>query len=79
MRVGGGVTGGEAAGDFGRTLRFCALQHDIRIAGVKVGVVKDVEIFDRDKALVTFSVKDDAPITESTTASAVTKEGSEKR
>jgi phospholipid/cholesterol/gamma-HCH transport system substrate-binding protein len=41
---------------------------DIRIAGVKVGVVREVEIFDRDKALVTFSVNEDAPVTESTTA-----------
>ena len=32
---------------------------DIRVAGVKVGVVKDVEIVDRTRALVTFSVADD--------------------
>ena len=34
---------------------------DIRIAGVKVGNVKDVEITDRTRALVTFSVEDDDP------------------
>jgi phospholipid/cholesterol/gamma-HCH transport system substrate-binding protein len=41
---------------------------DIRIAGVKVGVVKGVEIVDRTRALVTFSVSDDASITEATNA-----------
>ena len=34
---------------------------DIRIAGVKVGNVEDVEITDRTRALVTFKVDDDAP------------------
>ena len=37
---------------------------DIRIAGVKVGTVKDVEIVDRTRALVTFNVQDDAPAVE---------------
>ena len=32
---------------------------DIRIAGVKVGVVDDIEIVDRSRALVTFSVDDE--------------------
>ena len=32
---------------------------DIRIAGVKVGTVKDIEIVDRTRAMVTFSVQDD--------------------
>jgi len=39
---------------------------DIRIAGVKVGTVKEVEIVDRSRALVTFTVADDATITEAT-------------
>jgi phospholipid/cholesterol/gamma-HCH transport system substrate-binding protein len=41
---------------------------DVRIAGVKVGSVKDVEILDRTRALVTFSVDTDAPVTEATHA-----------
>ncbi len=41
---------------------------DVRIAGVKVGTVKDVEITDRTRALITFSVADDAPLTEATHA-----------
>jgi phospholipid/cholesterol/gamma-HCH transport system substrate-binding protein len=41
---------------------------DIRIAGVKVGSVKDVEIHNRSQALVTFSVADDATVTKSSTA-----------
>ena len=32
---------------------------DVRIAGVKVGSVSDVEIVDRTRALVTFNVEDD--------------------
>ncbi|HET7683305.1 MAG TPA: MCE family protein [Marmoricola sp.] len=36
---------------------------DVRIAGVSVGEVKDVEIKDRDRALVTFRVKSDVPMT----------------
>ena len=31
---------------------------DIRVAGVKVGTVKDVEIVDRTRALVTFTVEE---------------------
>jgi phospholipid/cholesterol/gamma-HCH transport system substrate-binding protein len=41
---------------------------DIRIAGVKVGSVKKVEIYDRTKARVTFSVRDATAVTESSTA-----------
>ena len=41
---------------------------DIRIAGVKVGSVKDVEIEDRTRALVTFDVDASTPVTEATTA-----------
>ncbi len=39
---------------------------DIRIAGVKVGTVRDVEIVDTDKARVTFTVEDEATVTEAT-------------
>ncbi|WP_110206745.1 MCE family protein [Nocardioides daejeonensis] len=39
---------------------------DVRIAGVKVGTVKDVEIVDRTRARVTFSVADEARVTEGT-------------
>ena len=41
---------------------------DIRIAGVKVGSVSDIEIHDEDKALVTFSVDSDSKVTASTDA-----------
>lgn len=41
---------------------------DIRVAGVKVGVVKDIEIVDRSRALVTFSVDDDTAVTGATNA-----------
>ena len=41
---------------------------DVRIAGVKVGSVSDIEIVDRTRAMVTFSVMDSAPITRSTNA-----------
>ncbi|HET8960418.1 MlaD family protein [Nocardioides sp.] len=41
---------------------------DIRIAGVKVGSVSDVEIIDRTRALVTFEVEDDSPVTGATNA-----------
>ena len=41
---------------------------DIRIAGVKVGTVKSVEIVDRTRALVTFSVDSSNAVTESTHA-----------
>jgi phospholipid/cholesterol/gamma-HCH transport system substrate-binding protein len=41
---------------------------DIRIAGVKVGSVKDVKIVDRERALVSFSVAEDSIVTKSSTA-----------
>jgi len=41
---------------------------DVRIAGVKVGTVNNVEIVDRTRALVTFSVDTDAPVTDATHA-----------
>ena len=41
---------------------------DVRIAGVKVGTVKDVEITDRTRALVTFSVQDATSLTQATHA-----------
>jgi phospholipid/cholesterol/gamma-HCH transport system substrate-binding protein len=41
---------------------------DIRVAGVKVGSVKNVAIVDRTKALVTFSVRDATAVTRSSTA-----------
>jgi len=42
---------------------------DIRIAGVKVGTVKDVQIVDRTRALVTFSVQDSTHLSKATHAS----------
>ena len=41
---------------------------DVRIAGVKVGTVEDVEIEDRSRALVTFKVDESTPVTEATNA-----------
>ncbi len=41
---------------------------DVRIAGVAVGSVKKVEIFKRDKAIVTFGVDSDVPLTDNTNA-----------
>ena len=41
---------------------------DIRVAGVKVGTVKGVEIKDRSRALVTFSVDKEAEVTTATHA-----------
>jgi phospholipid/cholesterol/gamma-HCH transport system substrate-binding protein len=41
---------------------------DVRIAGVKVGSVKEVEIVDRSRALVSFDVADDSVVTKSSTA-----------
>ena len=41
---------------------------DIRVAGVKVGTVKEVEITDRTRALITFSVDDTTSVTEATHA-----------
>ena len=40
---------------------------DVRIAGVKVGTVKGVEIVDRTRALVTFAVEDEAQVTQPAT------------
>lgn len=40
---------------------------DIRIAGVKVGSVKEVEIVDRTRARVTFTVQQDTDVTRSST------------
>ncbi len=41
---------------------------DIRVAGVKVGTVKDVQITDRTRAVVSFSVDDSTRVTEATHA-----------
>lgn len=41
---------------------------DIRVAGVKVGSVKNVEIVDRTKARVTFTVREATDVTRSSTA-----------
>jgi phospholipid/cholesterol/gamma-HCH transport system substrate-binding protein len=41
---------------------------DIRVAGVKVGTVKGVEIVDRDRALVTFTVEESTTLSEATRA-----------
>ena len=41
---------------------------DIRVAGVKVGTVKDIAITDRTRALITFSVDDTTTVTEATHA-----------
>ena len=41
---------------------------DIRVAGVKVGTVKDVAITDRTRALITFSVDDSTQVTGATHA-----------
>ena len=41
---------------------------DVRIAGVKVGTVKGVEIYDKTQAIVEFDVQDDSRLTESTYA-----------
>lgn len=41
---------------------------DIRVAGVKVGSVKNVQIVDRTKAKVTFTVRDATAVTRSSTA-----------
>ena len=42
---------------------------DVRIAGVKVGVVTGVEIVDRTRAMVSFKVDEDTPLSEATNAS----------
>ena len=41
---------------------------DVRIAGVKVGSVEDIEIHDKNKALVTFTVDTDSQVSASTNA-----------
>lgn len=41
---------------------------DVRVAGVKVGSVKKVEIVDRTRARVTFTVREATPVTQSSTA-----------
>jgi phospholipid/cholesterol/gamma-HCH transport system substrate-binding protein len=41
---------------------------DVRVAGVSVGDVKGVKIHDRDEAEVTFKVKSDVPVTDTTHA-----------
>lgn len=41
---------------------------DIRVAGVKVGTVKDVEVVDRTRALVTFTVDETTRLSEATRA-----------
>lgn len=41
---------------------------DIRVAGVKVGIVKDVQITDRTRAMISFSVDDSTTVTEATHA-----------
>ena len=41
---------------------------DVRIAGVKVGSVSEVEIVDRSRALVTFDVEEDVPLSGATNA-----------
>lgn len=41
---------------------------DIRVAGVKVGVVEDIEVVDRTRALVSFTVDEDTAVTGGTFA-----------
>lgn len=41
---------------------------DVRIAGVSVGSISDIEIVDKDKALVTFGVEPGTKLTQNTTA-----------
>lgn len=41
---------------------------DIRIAGVKVGTVKGIEIVDRDRAMVSFSIDETTMLSQATTA-----------
>jgi phospholipid/cholesterol/gamma-HCH transport system substrate-binding protein len=57
---------------FGSTTQYQALfssaslltkGDDVRVAGLVVGSVKDVQIHDRNHALVTFAVKSDVPLT----------------
>ena len=39
---------------------------DVRIAGVKVGTVKEIEVVDRTRALITFSVDEASTLRQST-------------
>ncbi len=39
---------------------------DVRVSGVKVGTVKGVELVDRARARITFSVEDSTPVTQAT-------------
>ncbi len=41
---------------------------DVRIAGVSVGSVKDIEIHDGDQAVITFGVRTETPLTQNTNA-----------
>ncbi|HSX66155.1 MlaD family protein, partial [Nocardioides sp.] len=41
---------------------------DVRIAGVKVGVVEDIEIVDRSRAMISFTVSDEAVVNGGTNA-----------
>ena len=41
---------------------------DVRVAGVKVGNVKKIDVYNRTRALVTFKVADDQAVTDSTMA-----------
>ena len=41
---------------------------DVRVAGVKVGNVKNIDVYNRTRALVTFKVDDDPGVTDSTNA-----------
>ena len=41
---------------------------DVRVAGVKIGSVKDVEIVEKDRAMVTFDVEEQTEVTQSTEA-----------
>jgi len=42
---------------------------DVRVAGVKVGTVTDVEVVDRNRALVSFDLEDEVSLTQSSRAS----------
>src|SRR5688500_1566451 len=41
---------------------------DVRIAGVKLGVVKEIEIVERPHEMVTFTVQDETPLSKATHA-----------
>ena len=58
---------------FGETVQYSAIFEnaslvesgdDVRVAGVVLGQVEEVEIFDTDQARVTFSIAEDLPITD---------------